>query len=105
MNNKVLGSLALAGAPFFLLSSFLQPYFAFMHPQQFYGTWGIIYITAWMCSIRGLQRLNATGKTTFGKVLLWIMMVTLLLANLSNAYQIVAPGAKSTLFLILDSFW
>jgi hypothetical protein len=76
-----------------------------MHPQQFYGTWGIIYITAWMCSIRGLQRLNATGRTKFGKVLLWIMMGALLLANLSNVYQIVAPGVKSALFLILDSFW
>jgi hypothetical protein len=105
MNNKVLGSLALAGAPFFLLSSFLQPYFSFMHEKQFYGAWGIIYITAWMCSIRGLQRLNATGKTTFGKVILWIMMGALLLANLSNAYQLVAPGATSALFFILDAFW
>jgi hypothetical protein len=105
MNNKVLGSLALAGAPFFLLSSFLQPYFQFMHEQQFYGAWGLIYLAAWMCSIRGLQRLRATGKSTFGKVLIWIMMGALVLASLSNVYKIIAPGTRSPLFILLDSFW
>jgi hypothetical protein len=37
MNNKVLGTLALVGALFFFLSSFLQPNFSFLHEQQFYG--------------------------------------------------------------------
>jgi hypothetical protein len=105
MNNKILGSLALAGAPFFLLSSFLQPYFTFMHQQQFYGIWGCIYITAWMCSIRGLQRLQATGESKFGKSILWMMLGSLMLANVSNAYQIILPGTRSQFFIILDSFW
>lgn len=105
MNNKILGLSALAGAPFFLLSSYLQPLFSFLHEKQFYGAWSLIYITAWMCSIIGLQRLNATGKTRFGKAIPWIILVTLLLANLSNLYQIIVPGTASRLFLILDSFW
>jgi hypothetical protein len=105
MNNKILGSLALAGAPFFLLSTYLKPYFTFMHEQQFYGTWGILYLTGWMCSIRGLQRLQATGKSKFGRSILWVLLGSLFLANLSNAYQIISPGSRSLLFIVLDSFW
>lgn len=105
MNNKILGSLALAGAPFFLLSTYLQPFFSFMHEQQFYGSWGLLYLTGWMCSIRGLQRLHATGKTRFGRSILWVLLSSLFLANLSNAYQVVLPGSRSLLFIILDSFW
>jgi hypothetical protein len=105
MNNRILGSLALAGAPFFMLSSFLQPYFSFMHEQQFYGAWGVIYLGAWMCSIRGLQRLKATGKSMFGKAILWIMLGALLLAALSNVYKIIEPGTRSPLFFMLDAFW
>jgi hypothetical protein len=105
MNNRILGSLALAGAPFFMLSSFLQPYFSFMHEQQFYGVWGVIYLGAWMCSIRGLQRLKATGKSMFGKAILWIMLGALLLAALSNVYKIIEPGTTSPLFFMLDAFW
>jgi hypothetical protein len=48
---------------------------------------------------------KATGKTKFGKAILWIVLNTLLLANLSNLYQIVSPGSRSGLFLILDFFW
>jgi hypothetical protein len=33
------------------------------------------------------------------------MMGFLLLANLSNAYQIIVPGSRSSLFIALDSFW
>ena len=105
MNNKSLGLLALAGAPFFLLSSFLQPYFSFLHPQQFYGIWGTIYISAWMCSILLLQRLKAMGENRFGKALLWVQLLFLLLAKLSNLYQVVLPGDRSLAFIILDSFW
>ncbi|HEV7332814.1 MAG TPA: hypothetical protein VGN63_17375 [Flavisolibacter sp.] len=105
MNNRTLGTLALAGAPFFLLSSFLQPYFSFLHHQQFYGLWGTIYISAWMCSVAALQRLKATGEGRFGRILLWMQLSFLLLANFSNWIQLVMPGDRSLLFIVLDSFW
>lgn len=105
MNIRTLGILALAGAPFFLLSSWLQPHFSFLHEKQFYGAWGIIYITAWMCSIRALQLLHATGTNLWGKAILWLQLGALLLANLSNLYQLIEPGAATPLFFFLDSFW
>ncbi|HEX2532337.1 MAG TPA: hypothetical protein VHK69_01305 [Chitinophagaceae bacterium] len=105
MNNKILGSLALAGAPFFLLSGYLQPYCSFLHEQQFYGAWGIVYLTGWMCSIRGLQRLQATGSGKWGRGLLWVLLGSLGLATLSNAVQLFDPGNRSLLFIVLDAFW
>lgn len=105
MNIKTLGLLALAGAPFFLLSTWLQPYFSFLHERQFYGAWSIIYITAWMCSIRGLQLLKATGTNRWGKAILWVQLTALLLANLSNLHQLLLPGADTALFFVLDAFW
>lgn len=105
MNIKTLGLLALAGAPFFLLSTWLQPLFSFLQEGQFYGAWGIIYLTAWMCSIRGLQLLHATGTNRWGKAILWVQLTALLLATLSNLYQLLRPGADTTLFFALDAFW
>jgi hypothetical protein len=105
MNNKTLGLIALAGAPFLLLSSFMQPLFSFMPERQFYGAWSTIYVTGWMCSIYALQRLQAAGNSRFGKAITRILLVALLLANLSNLYQLILPGASTKLFFILDSFW
>lgn len=105
MNLKTLGLLAMAGAPFLLLSTWLQPFFSFMHERQFYGAWSIIYVTAWMCSIRGLQLLQATGTNRWGKAILWIQLTALLLDNLSNLYQLLTPGADTSLFFVLDAFW
>jgi hypothetical protein len=105
MNNRTLGLLALAGAPLFLLSMYVQPYFSTLHPQQFYGIWTTLYITAWICSVLGLQRLRATGFTRFGKGLVWVQLASLVLADLSNLYQLVWPGSRSLPFIILDSFW
>ncbi len=105
MTNKSLGLLALAGAPFFLLSTYLQPLFPFLHPQQFYGLWGTLYLSGWMCSIMGLQRLQAAGTNRFGKIILRVQLCALALALLSNLYQVIFPGRESSMFFALDAFW
>jgi hypothetical protein len=105
MNNKILGSMALAGAPFFLLSIYLQPLFASFNQSQVYGIWSTIYITAWLCSVLALIRLKATGNRPFGRTILRVLVTSLLLADLSNIYQIILPGDRSLLFVVLDAFW
>jgi hypothetical protein len=106
MNNKTLGTLALIGAPFLLAGPWLEEFFKPIAGPWFYGAWAFVYITAWMCSIGALRRMEATGRSRFGRNLLRIILFSLSLANLSNIYALVAPGNKSAaLFIILDSFW
>ena len=106
MNNKTLGLLALTGAPFLLTGPLLEEIFKPVTGIGFYGAWAFVYITAWMCSMEALRRMEATGRSRFGKNLLRIILVTLSLANLSNIYALMAPENKSSvLFRVLDSFW
>ena len=97
--------MALAGAPFFLLSVCLQPLFTSFNQSQVYGIWSTIYITAWLCSVLALIRLKATGNRPFGRTILRVLVTSLLLADLSNIYQIILPGDRSLLFVVLDAFW
>jgi hypothetical protein len=102
---QTLGVLALIGAPFLLLGPLLAQGYPPLSGPWFYGVWAFVYITAWMCSIQGLRLLEATGRSRFGKGILWVITGTLVLADLSNLYALAAPGEKSALFLCLDAFW
>jgi hypothetical protein len=64
-----------------------------------------MYITGWMCSMEVLRRAKATGNSTFGKLILWIILGSLFLADASNVYAFFVPNNRSTLMVILDSFW
>lgn len=105
MNNRFLGILALMGAPCLLLGSTIENMYPALAGGWFYGVYGFIYITGWMCSMEILRRVKATGNSTFGKLLLQIILGTLFLANISNVYAFFAPQNRSMLMIILDSFW
>jgi hypothetical protein len=69
------------------------------------GLCGLLYISAWMCSMIGLRRLQATGSSRFGKAIILINLYTLSIANLYNVYEAIEPKADTSLFWILDAFW
>ena len=104
MQNKILGILALVGAPWLYLGFSLENLYPHLKDGWFTGAWGLLYISGWFCSVVVLQRLGVTGNNWFGRNILRILMVTLVLANLSNLYQMVAPD-KSVFFFVLDAFW
>jgi hypothetical protein len=105
MNNRFLGTLALIGAPSLLIGHTLESMYPSLAGGAFYGVYGFIHITGWMCSIELLRRTQATGKSLFGKFIIWLILGTLFLANTSNVYAFFDPQNKSTLMLILDGFW
>jgi hypothetical protein len=105
MNNKVLGALALAGAPFLFIGFFLEFTNKQLENSWFTGFWGFIYITAWMCSIVALQKVKATGDGWFGRSIFWIILISLTVANVSNIYQWAVPENKPSFFFYIDLFW
>jgi hypothetical protein len=105
MNNRLLGTLALLGAPCLLIGSTLENTYPLLAGGWFYGVYGFMHITGWMCSMEVLRRAKATGHSSFGKLILWLILGTLFLANASNVFAIFAPKDRSMLMIVLDSFW
>jgi hypothetical protein len=108
VTNRILGSIAMLGAPMLLIDYYLnghngggQPY---VH-TSFGGVLGFAYIIGWMCSIEGLVQLKATGQGKFGRLLLLAQFAFLTLANSWSTYEIMAPGAFTPLYNNLDHFW
>ena len=105
MNNRTLGILALIGAPFLGLGMIVEQFYSLLHDSWFTGVWGLLHISAWLCSITALRRLAVTGQGQFGQGILRVITGTLVIANISNVYQLLLPGEKTVMFIILDAFW
>src|SRR5690349_13888779 len=105
MNNKLLGTLALAGAPFMFIGVYLESIIKSLNDTWFTGVWGILYITGWMCSMIVLQRIEAVGKGRFGKGLIRVILFTLTVANVSNVVQLFTVPNKPPYFFYIDLFW
>ncbi len=108
MWNRTLGTIGMLGAPFLCIDLIFHSGKAngeaYTH-TSLGGIFSLLYITAWMCSIIGLWRLQATGKNKSGKTLLVIILITLTLANGWNVYEIIDPQANTPLYALLDMFW
>jgi hypothetical protein len=104
MTNKQLGTLAIVGAPSMWIGVYLETTNASLKDTWFTGAWGIIYITAWMCSLWVFYRNNVAGDG-FGKWLMRVMFVTLTIANISNVIQLLSPHNKPEYFFYIDMCW
>jgi hypothetical protein len=104
MTNRQLGVIALVGAPAMLIGINAEYLNRDLRDSWFTGLWGIVYITAWMCSLYVMQRQEIAGNR-FGKWLIKIMFGTLTIANVSNIIQIVTPHNDPWYFFYLDLFW
>lgn len=105
MSNKLLGILALFGAPWLFIGTYLEQRKPDLSDSWFTGVWGILFISGWMCSVIGLKRIKATGNNSFGKILLIVLLVSLSIANISNVIQIIVEKDKPSFFMAFDLFW
>ncbi|RRB06642.1 hypothetical protein [Larkinella rosea] len=109
MNTKLLGIMALVGAPFLCINTYLHVQNhggqLVYHTTPLSGFLGILYISGWLCSIIGLRRLGATGADNFGRIISPLILSTLTLANSWNVYEMVLPDHNTLLYRLLDAFW
>ncbi|GAB3330275.1 hypothetical protein GCM10027299_34660 [Larkinella ripae] len=105
MNTKQLCLLALMGAPFLAIGVYVEAYYAPLGNSWWTGVWGLLYITGWMGAVEAMRRLRLTGTDWLGRRITPLVLGTLLIANLSNLWQLVAPTYKPLPFMVLDLAW
>lgn len=106
MKSKLLGILALIGAPFLcidMLTGAKIPDIATSAPW-FSGLAGLLYISGWLASIENLRHAIVTRKYDFAWYAVRTLMFTLMIANLSNIWAIVST-TKPVLYYVLDAGW
>lgn len=105
MSNRLLGILALIGSPWLFIGMYLEQRIPRLLDSWFTGVWGLLFISGWICSVIALRRLKATGNSSFGKILLIVLLVTLGVANVSNLIQVIVEKDKPSYFMFLDMCW
>ena len=105
MNNKVLGNIALIGAPCLGLGFFIEAQVPQLRETWFTGLWGLVYMTGWMCSLLVIQRERLTGESKFGRIILWVIFASLLIANYSNVLHFFYKKEMPAHFFYVDMFW
>lgn len=105
MTNKIYRAIALVGAPFLFIGYLVEAIDRSLVDSWFTGFWGFMYITGWTFSMIALKKINATGDGRWGRGLMWLILVTLCIANLSNIYQWAVPRNKPSFFLYIDLCW
>lgn len=105
MNTKSLAIAALLGAPFMCIGVYVEAYASSFGQGWWTGVWGLIYITGWLAGMEAMRRLRVTGNDRFGNWVIPVVMTTLIIADISNVWQLVAPTYKPFLFWALDICW
>jgi hypothetical protein len=103
VNNRVLGTIAIICAPALLIEGLL------LRGQEnnvVSGIAGMVFMAGWICSNIGMQRMRATGNGTWGRAVLIIQLVGLVLAFLFGFVE--ATGLldeNNGVFNVLDAAW
>ena len=105
MSNQPLGILALIGSPWLFIGTYMEQRMPHLSDSWFTGVWGILFISGCMCAVIALKRLRAAGSSSFGKMLLLVLLVSLTIANVSNVIQIFVERDKPSYFMFFDVFW
>ena len=103
MNNRLLGTLAMICAPALLIEGLL------LRGQENASITGIasmIFMAGWICSNIGMWRMRATGTGKWGRAVLIIQLVGLVLAFIFGFFEATRLlGRESIIFNITDAAW
>ena len=103
MNNRVLGTVAMICAPALLVEALI------LRQQENSVVTGIasmVFMAGWICTNMGMRRMRATGTGTWGRAVLLVQLVGLVLAFLFGLLEATRLlGRGSIVFNITDAAW
>ena len=103
MNNRTLGTLAMICAPALLIEELL------LRDQESAAITGIasmVFMAGWICSNTGMRLMEATGTGTWGRAVLLVQLVGLVLAFAFGFFEATGLlGRESIVFNLTDAAW
>jgi len=103
MNNRVLGTIAMVCAPALLIEGLL------VQAQEnavITGIASMVFMAGWICSNTGMRHMRAAGTGKWGRAVLLIQLVGLVLAFMFGFFEATSLlGRESIIFNITDAAW
>ncbi len=103
MNNRILGTVAMICAPALLIEGLL------LQGQEnalITGIASMVFMAGWICSNTGMRRMRAAGTGKWGRAVLQIQIVGLVLAFMFGLFEAMGLlGRDSIIFNITDAAW
>jgi len=103
MTNRVLGTIAMLCAPAMLVDELLR---VGEENALITGIASMVFIAGWICSNIGMQRMRATGTGIWGRTVLLVQLVGLVLAFTFGFIEATRLFSSSNLvFAVTDAAW
>lgn len=106
MNNRLLGIVAMIGSPM-LLIEYAMYRFQDHDTTRLIAVMSLLYVVGWICSIAGMYRLRATGRSVAGQAVLVVQFFLLVLAVLWALLYILdsTPNENSLIYQVTNLAW
>ena len=105
LNIKILGIIAIIGAPWELIDFIDNGLYDRFVLTSISDIRNFIFMTGWICAVMGLYKLHQPVSTKGQRIVFWIQLLLLFLANIWNFIEITDPHNTSILFSLLTPAW
>ena len=103
MNNRTLGIIAMICAPALLIEGLLL---RGEEDALITGIASMVFMAGWICSNIGMWRMRATGTSRWGRTVLLVQLVGLVLAFMFGFFEATGLfGKNNVIFNITDAAW
>lgn len=103
MNNRILGVIAMICAPVLVVEELLRQG---QENALVTGVASMVFMAGWICSNTGMRRMQAAGTGRWGRAVLLIQLVGLVLAFMFGFFEATGLlGRESIIFNVTDAAW
>lgn len=102
MNNQTLGTIGVICAPALFVGGLLA---AGTEDPLIMGIASMVFMLGWICSNTAMRRLRATGTSLWGRAVLGIQLVGLVLAFLFGLFEATGLFEGTVVFAVTDAAW
>lgn len=88
MNNRTLGTIAMICAPAMLVEGLIEDFLLRGQDNApITGVAGMVFMFGWICANIGMQRMRATGTGKWGRAVLLVQLVGLVMAFMLGFFE------------------